>query len=272
MLDAWYATHPETSPQVVNMYGPTEITVYATYRSMTLEDCSLSFSPIGVRIPDARIYVLDDQGLPVPMGAVGELYVGGAGMARGYLNRPGLTAEKFVPDPFAQGPDSKMYRTGDLVRYLPDGSLVYLGRNDHQVKIRGFRIELGEIETRLIEHHLVSEAVVLAMGEGSEKRLVAYVIARNHDQMEQSTYTGYYMVPAAFVLLDAFRLTPNGKIDRRAFPEPGSNDLARQVYEEPQGEVETVLAVIWADLLHLKQVSRQTASSLSEVTLFWLFR
>ncbi|KAF9945950.1 hypothetical protein BGZ72_000834, partial [Mortierella alpina] len=153
--------------------------------------------------------------------------------------------------------------------------LVYLGRNDQQVKIRGFRIELGEVETRLTEHHLVSEAVVLAMGEESEKRLVAYIIARNHDQMEQSTTVGSsnvtlavtlrsylskrlpeYMVPAAFVRLEAFPLTSNGKLDRRSLPAPGNNDTARQAYEAPEGEIEGALAAIWMDLLHIDHVSR----------------
>ncbi|KAF9286168.1 hypothetical protein BGZ68_003159 [Mortierella alpina] len=187
MLEPWYATHAETSPLVVNMYGPTEITVYATYRPMTVDDCSHSFSPIGVRLPDTRTYVLDGHGLPVPVGAIGELYIGGAGVARGYLNRLELTAEIFVRDPFAEGPASRMYRTGDLVRFLPDGNLLYLGRNDHQVKIRGFRIELGEIETRLAEHSLVSDAVVLAVGEESQKQLVAYIIVRPDDHLKSST-------------------------------------------------------------------------------------
>ncbi|KAG0195286.1 hypothetical protein BGX28_001780, partial [Mortierella sp. GBA30] len=259
MLKPWFLAPEQGRPKIVNMYGTTETTVHATYRVMTLEDCDQSTSPVGVRIPDLRTYVLNGYGQSVPVGAVGELYVGGAGVSRGYLNRPQLTAERFLPDPYVDAPGACMYRTGDLVRYLQDGSLVYLGRNDQQVKIRGFRIELGEIEARLTEHPLVSEVVVLAIGGDSDKRLVAYVIAQFDERMGQTEDTGEsslaadlastlrshlkerlpdYMMPAAFVRMSSFPLTPNGKLDRRALPEPGEDDLARQEYEEPQGEVE----------------------------------
>ncbi|KAF9993233.1 hypothetical protein BGZ80_008215, partial [Entomortierella chlamydospora] len=186
MLKPWYSTHSEHSPQVVNMYGTTETTVHASYRKIKPSDCIEASSPIGVRIPDLKIYVLDANSQPVPLGAVGELYIGGAGVTRGYLNRPELTAERFLPDPFAVDTGARMYRTGDLARYFPDGNLVYLGRNDHQVKIRGFRIELGEIEAQLIEHPAVSEAVVIALGEGTDKRLVAYVVASHDEQLANS--------------------------------------------------------------------------------------
>ncbi|KAF9303264.1 hypothetical protein BG003_002103, partial [Podila horticola] len=158
------------------MYGITETTVFVTYRPMILEDCDLSTSPIGQRIPDLRTYVLDSHRQIVPLGTVGELYVGGAGLARGYLNRPELTAEIFIRDPFVNDPEARMYKTGDQARFLPDGSLVYMGRNDHQVKIRGFRIELGEIEACLNEHPSVTNSAVLAMGEDLDRRLVAYVL------------------------------------------------------------------------------------------------
>ncbi|KAF9973971.1 hypothetical protein BGZ75_000989, partial [Mortierella antarctica] len=183
MLKPWFLRHAQGSPKIGNIYGPTEITIYATSRLMTLDDCSQTTSPIGTRLPDLRTYVLDTYSQPVPLGAVGELYVGGAGVSRGYLNRPDLTAERFLSDPFVKGNKGRMYKTGDLVRYLPDGSLVFMGRNDHQVKIRGFRVELGEIETRLTEHPLVSEAVVVALGEESDKRLVAYVTIRHDGQL-----------------------------------------------------------------------------------------
>ncbi|KAG0195414.1 hypothetical protein BGX28_001462, partial [Mortierella sp. GBA30] len=262
ILRPWYASHAVDSPRIVNMYGPTE-TIHATYRPMAPEDCGQLHSIIGTRLPDLRTYVLDGKCQPLPLGAVGELYIGGAGVARGYLNKPELTNERFLPDPFAEDDKARMYKTGDLVRYLPDGNLVYLGRNDHQVKVRGFRIELGEIEARLNEHTLVSEALVITMGEGEEKRLVAYVVAKSDDTQLALTLRSHikkrlpeYMVPAAFVRLDAFPLNPNGKLDRLALPIPGEHSLAREAYEEPEGEIEIALASIWADLLHLERVSR----------------
>ncbi|KAG0196037.1 hypothetical protein BGX28_000213, partial [Mortierella sp. GBA30] len=262
ILRPWYASHAVDSPRIVNMYGPTE-TIHATYRPMALEDCDQSHSIIGVRLPDLRTYVLDGKGQPLPLGAVGELFIGGAGVARGYLNKPELTDERFLPDPFAGVAKARMYKTGDLVRYLSDGNLVYLGRNDHQVKVRGFRIELGEIEARLNEHPEVSEALVITLGEGSEKRLIAYVVAKSDDPQLALTLRSHlkkrlpeYMVPAAFVRLDAFPLNPNGKLDRLALPIPGEHSLAREAYEAPEGEIEVALASIWTDLLRLERVSR----------------
>ncbi|CBW76706.1 Non-ribosomal peptide synthetase modules (EC 6.3.2.-) (plasmid) [Mycetohabitans rhizoxinica HKI 454] len=219
-------------------------------------------SPIGVRIPDLKIYLLDAYKQPVPLGATGELYIGGAGVARGYLNRPELTAERFVRDPFASERDARMYKTGDLARYLPDGNLEFLGRNDHQVKIRGFRIELGEIEACLARHAQVREAVALAVGEGQDKRLVAYVVAEPDEALAGTLRTHVaaalpeYMVPSAFVRLDAFPLTPNGKLDRRALPVPDAQAFAQQAYEAPQGELESMLAAVWSELLGIEQVGR----------------
>ncbi|MCG1048878.1 amino acid adenylation domain-containing protein, partial [Mycetohabitans sp. B6] len=160
--------------RLCNLYGPSESTTYSTW--LSIQRGAPFIESIGRPIANTRIYLLDRYGQPVPLGAVGELYIGGAGVARGYLNRPELTAERFVHDPFASEPDARMYKTGDLARYLPDGNLEFLGRNDHQVKIRGFRIELGEIETCLAQHTQVRDAVVLATGEGQDKRLVAYVV------------------------------------------------------------------------------------------------
>ncbi|KAL1915186.1 uncharacterized protein VTP21DRAFT_7462 [Calcarisporiella thermophila] len=251
MLRPWYVSRVEDSPQIVNMYGPTE-TLHATYRPIKLDDFDQSNSIIGVRIPDLRTYVLDGKGLPLPLGAVGELYIGGASVARGYLNRPELTAERFLPDPFAGVAKARMYKTGDLVRYLPDGNLVYLGRNDYQVKIRGFRIELGEIEARLVEHPLVSEAVVVTVGDGASKRLVAYVVAKSDEQNEEYADEGRshfalslrshlitklpeYMVPSAFVRMDKFPLNHNGKLDRLALPTPVKFDLELMLYESEGG-------------------------------------
>ncbi|EQB97758.1 hypothetical protein B738_29141, partial [Photorhabdus temperata subsp. temperata M1021] len=227
MLKPWYARRAETLPQLVNMYGITETTVHVTYRALSYHDAEQITSPIGTRIPDLALYLLDKYGQPVPLGAVGELYIGGVGVARGYLNRPELTAERFLTDPFSREPDARMYRTGDLARYLPDGNLAFLGRNDQQVKIRGFRIEPGEIEARLMEHPAVSEALVLALGDGQDKRLAAYVVAEADDRLVNSLRAHLsailpdYMVPAAFVRLDVFPLTPNGKLDRRALPGTG---------------------------------------------------
>ncbi|MCH7275301.1 amino acid adenylation domain-containing protein, partial [Burkholderia gladioli] len=191
---------------VFNAYGPTESTVCAT-----LWRCPPGFTgetiPIGKPIANTRIYLLDAHGQPVPLGAVGELHIGGDGLARGYLNRPELTAERFLDDPFDPRPGARMYRSGDLARYLPDGNIVFLGRNDHQVKIRGFRIELGEIEARLAAHPAVREAVVLALGEGADKRLVAYVVAEHDEQLigairdHLAAQLPDYMVPTAFVRL-----------------------------------------------------------------------
>ena len=163
--------------RVCNLYGPTETTTYSTW--ITIQRDGLILESIGRPIANTRIYLLDEKREPVPLGAVGEIYIGGAGVARGYLKRPELTAERFVKDPFAVAGDARMYKTGDLGRYLPDGNIEFLGRNDHQVKIRGFRIELGEIEARLMEHEGVGEAVVVAREDApGEKRLVAYVVPR----------------------------------------------------------------------------------------------
>ncbi|WP_280613103.1 non-ribosomal peptide synthetase [Burkholderia pseudomallei] len=275
-LASWYARHGERT-QLVNMYGITETTVHVTYCALRAEDAMrLGASPIGVRIPDLQLYVLDDRREPVPMGVTGELYVGGAGVARGYLNRPELTRERFIDDPFVAG--GRLYKTGDLARWRTDGSLEYLGRNDFQVKIRGFRIELGEIEAQLAKVTGVREVVVLARDSAAEmrdnatpnapmpkssseteKRLVAYYtgdadVAALRAQAAQ--HLPSYMVPSAYVRLDAWPLTPNGKLDRRALPAPADDAYARAEYEAPQGAKEEALAAIWRELLHVERVSR----------------
>ncbi|KAF9407841.1 hypothetical protein BGZ76_005976, partial [Entomortierella beljakovae] len=199
---------------ILNDYGPTETTVDAIFWRCP-KDYKEEFAPIGKPHPNKRVYVLDLHKRLIPTGAVGELYIAGSGIARGYLNQPDLTEKSFLPDTFVGATESRMYKTGDLVRYLPDGNLMYLGRSDHQVKIRGYRIELGEIEILLSEHVLVREAVVKAIGEGTSKRLVAYVIADSKDDLALilrshiSSKLPEYMIPAAFVRLDAFPLTPN---------------------------------------------------------------
>ncbi|MBO1537085.1 non-ribosomal peptide synthetase [Pseudomonas sp. OA65] len=244
-----------------NMYGPTECTVDATIDLIR----DLGERPsIGRPIANVQVHVLDARGEPTPLGVAGELHIGGAGVARGYLNRPELSAERFIADPFSTAPNARLYKTGDLGRWLADGTLEYLGRNDFQVKIRGFRIELGEIENALVAYPGIREAVVIAredsQGDGDSKRLVAYVCGEPvpAEQLRSALLSGLpeYMVPSAFVHLDALPLTANGKLDRRALPAPGQDSLASRTYEAPQGDTEIAIAEIWKGLLHLDQVGR----------------
>ncbi|AIA70439.1 hypothetical protein EV46_07535 [Pectobacterium atrosepticum] len=249
--------------QLHNLYGPTEAAIDVTFWACQPDD-HRSFVPIGRPIANTQLYILDTLGQPVPLGVAGELHIGGVGVARGYLNRPDLTAERFIPDPFINQPGARLYKTGDLARWLPDGSLEYLGRNDFQVKLRGFRIELGEIEARLMQCPGVQEAVVVAREDSpGDTRLVAYLCpqpgvtpdpADLRQQLGQ--HLAEYMVPGAFVTLDAFPLTPNGKLDRKALPAPDQSAVATRDYEAPQGEVETALAAVWQDLLGLTRVGR----------------
>ncbi|MCG6574248.1 amino acid adenylation domain-containing protein, partial [Pseudomonas sp. AF32] len=265
ILKPWYARAINAGTQLVNMYGITETTVHVTYRALCAADAQLTgVSPIGKRIPDLRLYLLDKHGQPVPKGVEGELYVGGAGVARGYLNRPELNETRFLPDPFERSANARLYRTGDLGRWLSNGELQYLGRNDEQVKIRGFRIELGEIEAKLLACAQVREAVVIAReDEPGNKRLVAYVVAQEGAFVSAAELRAEllgsladYMVPSAFVLLEAFPLTTNGKLDRKALPAPDSDAVARRRYEAPVGAVEITLAALWAELLGIEQVGR----------------
>ena len=252
----------ERLPQVRlhNVYGPTEATVDST--AWTLEPSMLvpdSALPIGRPINNTRLYVLDAAQRPVPMGVIGQLFIGGAGVARGYLGLPQLMAERFIPSPFVAG--DRLYATGDLVRYRADGQLEFIGRNDFQVKLRGLRLEPGEIEAQLLSHPALREAVVLVR----EERLVAYftwhadagqpgiealrehLLARLPD----------YMVPSAFVALDSLPLSPNGKVDRKALPAPDSAADSRREYEAPVGEMEILLARLWCELLKVERVGRQ---------------
>ncbi|NWA86612.1 non-ribosomal peptide synthetase [Pseudomonas sp. D2002] len=243
-----------------NAYGPTETVVMplASLAPEQLEEGAASV-PIG-RIIGARVaYILDADLALVPQGATGELYVGGAGLAQGYHERPGMTAERFVADPFAAD-GGRLYRTGDLVRQRADGLVEYLGRIDHQVKIRGFRIELGEIETRLLEHQAVREAVVLALDSPSGKQLVAYLVSdADHGPLRDSIKAHLkaqlpdYMVPAHLIVLDSMPLTANGKLDRRALPQPDP-EANRQQYVAPRNELEHTLAAIWCAVLNVQQV------------------
>lgn len=250
-------------PQVLNVYGPTETTIIATIQE--LDRTSSCWNSIGRPIANTRIYLLDGSGKPVPLGAVGEVYIGGAGVTLGYLNKPSLTAERFVDDPFSRVSGRCMYRTGDQARYLSNGNLEFLGRNDQQIKIRGFRVEPGEIETRLSQHPLVRQAAVVAHeGTSGDKRLIAYITlseaAPQELSLELRTFLSAvlpeYMLPVAFVPLDALPLNPNGKLDRKRLPAPEREAYAHQLYEPPQGPIETGLAKIWAELLGLHRVSR----------------
>ena len=261
-LRGWFARHGEEHPQLVNMYGITETTVHVTYRRLKTADVEHARgSVIGQRLADLQVYILDGQLQPVPVGVGGELYVGGEGLARGYLRRAGLTAERFIPDPFSQGGGRRLYKTGDLARYIGEGEIEYLGRIDHQVKVRGFRIELGEIEAVLASHAAVRDSVVTAREDvPGEKRLVAYVVAegqapaagelRRHLREKLPDY----MVPGAFVMLEKMPLTANGKVDRRALPAPEHVATDEQRTTRPHTPVEEMLIGICADVLRVERV------------------
>ena len=249
--------------KLINNYGPTENTVVTTSGLVASEEREAT-PPIGRPITNTQVYLLDRQLQPVPLGVPGELYIGGASLARGYLQRPELTPEKFIPHPFSELPGERLYRTGDLARYRPDGNIEFLGRLDHQVKVRGFRIELGEIEAVLGGHPGVREVVVLAREDSpGEKRLVAYVVGQEEPAPSVSELRGFvrerlpeYMVPSAFVGLPALPLTPNGKVDRKALPAPEADAYAVREYAAPEGEVERVLAGIWAEVLQVERIGR----------------
>jgi amino acid adenylation domain-containing protein/thioester reductase-like protein len=246
---------------VCNLYGPSETTTYSTWISMPRAEGFKN--TIGRPIANTRIYILDDRDRPVPIGVVGQICIAGDGVARGYLNRPALTAERFVRDPFSGDESERMYRTGDLGRWRNDGTIEFIGRNDHQVKIRGFRIELGEIEACLLRHSGVKEAAAIAREDAcGEKHLLAYVsLAKSGLQAEElrSHLRGFlpeYMVPSAIVMLNELPLTPNGKIDRQALPAPDLGSGFDATYEEPQSEMEQTVAAVWRSLLRVDRVSR----------------
>lgn len=244
-----------------NLYGPTEAAIDVTAWTCP-QTSAISTVPIGRPIANTQIYVLDPQGQPAPVGVPGELYIGGVAVARGYHRRPGLTAERFVPDPFSAFAGQRLYRTGDRVRFRADGALEYLGRLDHQVKIRGFRIELGEIEETLRQQPGVREAVVVARTEASgTTRLVAYVTVAPAAVAEVvilrqglARRLPEYMVPAVIVPLAQLPLSPNGKVDRNGLPAPEGERQRTAAYEAPQTEPERTLAAIWAQVLVLPRV------------------
>ncbi|HVG43174.1 MAG TPA: non-ribosomal peptide synthetase, partial [Longimicrobium sp.] len=245
-----------------NVYGPTETTIWSTSEAVRGDSAGTVGGqvPVGRPVANTRVYVLAEGGEPVPVGVAGELYIGGAGVVRGYLGRPEQTAERFVADPFGGEPGARLYRTGDLARWRPDGTIEFLGRTDFQVKVRGFRIEPGEIEARLAEHPGVREAVVMAREDvPGDVRLVAYVVGDADAESLRahlSTALPEYMVPAAYVRLEALPLTPNGKLDRKALPAPEGDAYASREYEAPVGKIEVALAKIWTELLRVERVGR----------------
>jgi amino acid adenylation domain-containing protein len=262
-LGAWMERHGDVRPRLVNMYGITETTVHVTYRPLTLPDVGAARgSVIGEPIPDLQLYILDKNLEPVPLGVRGEMYVGGAGLARGYLNRAGLTAGRFMPDPFAAEAGARLYRTGDLARRLDDGEIEYLGRADEQVKVRGFRIEPGEIETVLLTHTSLREAAVAARADADgDRRLVAYVVAQK-GELRFDELRAYlrerlpeHMLPAVFVAVEELPLTAHGKLDQRRLPEPGrERPEFEKRYEAARNAVEDVLSELWGEVLGVERV------------------
>ena len=245
------------SSSLWNVYGPTETTIWSTIEKVEPGACTIT---IGRPIANTRIYILDKNGRPQPVGVPGELCIGGTGVARGYIARAELTAQKFIPDPYGK-PGDRYYKTGDLSRWRADGTIEFLGRMDHQVKVRGFRIELAEIESALGGHPSVRQCVVVARDDHSgDKRLVAYV-ARQGEGSDSDLRAFLksklpdYMVPSAFVFLDTLPLTPNGKIDRKALPAPEQMFSRQRAFAGPSTPLEQKLATIWSRVLGLEKVS-----------------
>ena len=248
---------------LIHVYGPTEGTTFSSYYCVQDVPESATSIPIGRPIANTQFYLLDADLQPVPIGIVGELYIGGDGLAREYINRPDITAERFISNPFNNKPEARLYKTGDLARYLPDGNIEFLGRIDNQVKIRGFRIELGEIEAILNQHPAVRETVVIIREEiPGDKHLIAYIVP---DQQQTPTSMNLrqflkeklpeYMVPSAYVVLESLPLTPNGKVDRRALPAVDTLSFEmKEDYVAPRDRVEEVLVEIWAKVLGKQQI------------------
>jgi amino acid adenylation domain-containing protein len=247
---------------VVNMYGPTEACIDATaYVVPDDVERSIAILPIGRPLANYRAYVLDARLRPLPAGVAGELFLSGSGLARGYVGQPGLTAERFLADPFGP-PGTRLYRTGDRALWSADGTLMFLGRRDEQVKIRGFRVEPGEIEAALLTHAAIAQAAVIARSDRGSVRLIAYLVpcgpapAIGELCQHLAQTLPAHMIPAAFVSLDALPLTPNGKLDRRTLPEPDETSVATPRYEAPVGKAETAIARIWQELLGVQRVGR----------------
>jgi amino acid adenylation domain-containing protein len=249
--------------EFVNNYGPTECTVVATSCTVLANPHPTRPPSIGRPIDNFHVRILDEHLREIPIGAVGELCIGGEGLSRGYLNRPDLDAERFVKNPFPQVPGNRLYRTGDLARYLPDGEIVFVGRMDEQVKIRGYRIELDEIAAVLDQYSGVQASAVVVREESGDKRLVAYVVAAPHVELTHSALQDFlkkflpdYMVPAAFVRVSALPMTSSGKLDRAALPAPGlENTIGDGTYVAPRNPIEERVVAILSELLGAGQVS-----------------
>jgi amino acid adenylation domain-containing protein/non-ribosomal peptide synthase protein (TIGR01720 family) len=262
--DLWQHFHnklPDST--LLNLYGSSEVSADATWYNLHLQSERQARVPIGRPLANVKVYILDHDWRPVPVGVRGELCVGGACLGRGYLNRPGMTADAFIPNPFGEG--TRLYRTGDSARYLPDGNIEFLGRIDHQVKIHGFRIELKEIEVALAQHPKVRETLVTAFASQEkpwEKRLVAYIIAKDEHDLTVTNLRTFlkgilpeYMIPSAFVFLKAFPLLPNGKVDRQNFPEPDTlRPELEQAFVAPHTSTEKKLAKIWCEILKIEEI------------------
>jgi amino acid adenylation domain-containing protein len=261
-LAPWFERHGDAKPRLVNMYGITETTVHVTFRPLSIDDVARRRSVIGVPIPDLRLYLLDRNLQPVPIGVAGEIHVAGAGLARGYLHRPDLTEARFIRHSMASGVKERLYKTGDLGRYLPNGDIEYLGRLDRQVKLRGFRIELGEIESALTAHPDIDQAVVLVhRRQDGNQQLVAYLVARTDAAPDTASLRRFlaaslpdYMVPALFITLDRFPLTGNGKLDQQALPDPNQYCAQRGNLRAPRDETERRLTLLWEKLLQRRPI------------------
>ena len=261
-LRPWFEVHGDRKPRLINMYGITETTVHVTYREVSAaEAVSGAKSLIGAPISDLQLYLLDEDRKPVSAGEVGEIYVGGGGVARGYLNRPELNAERFLADTFSAVPGARLYKSGDLARMLPDGEIEYLGRGDGQVKIQGFRIEVGEVEAAIVGYPAIREARVTAHTDAAgTKRLVAYYVARDGAPVAARELSGYlvaklppWMIPSVYTAIAVFPLTPHGKVDYAALPEPVVGS-AESDAEAPESDLEEQVTAVWRQVLGADRV------------------
>ncbi|MGA8118179.1 MAG: amino acid adenylation domain-containing protein [Actinocatenispora sp.] len=261
-LEPWFERYGDDEPELINMYGITETTVHSTFHRVRASELAGGIrSNIGRPLPDLRIYLLDESGRPVPPGMTGEIHVAGAGVTSGYHGLPELTAQRFLPDPFAGEAEQRMYRSGDLARWTDDGQLEFLGRNDHQVKVRGFRVELGEVEAALRSSDGVRDAVVRAREIAGDTRLIAWVVPTGEPPSAAevrdaaSRLLPEYMVPAHVLTLDEIPLTPNGKIDAAALPDfDGSRPDIDREYVAPRTSTEEAVAAVWREILAVDKV------------------